>query len=202
MDECWVRRCVQETKSRSKQGKRVNSPVLKTNKTKCQRSAVIVKNHAHLSVFWNFAGALLKDCAHKGQTITRRYNCELFTKFRDAVRAKRGRKLAKGVCLLQRTGSISTGDRGTCCLSIGCEIFLHFLHSPDVAHSDLFLLPRVKKPTARERFSGGRGSDCSNGALPGNSQNDELCSYGRQHLIRRWRMSVPLKGGRLTPRTL
>ena len=114
------------------------------------------------SVFWDAKGIVFIDYLLKGQTINgeyysknREYYAILVRQLRKAIRSKRPGKLSKGVLFHQ--------DNAPACTSVvamaagrdrGFELVDHPLYSPqaDVAPSDYFLFPNMKKHLAGNQY--------------------------------------------------
>ena len=82
----------------------------------------------------------------KRSTITGVYYANLLDKLRTAIREKRSSKFSKGVLLQQENARVHT-----CIVAMdaearnGYKLIPHPADSPDLAPSDLFLLPNLKK---------------------------------------------------------
>ena len=91
------------------------------------------------TVFWNAKGVIMLDFLPKRSTITRVYNANL----RTAILEKRRSKLSKGVCCNRTTRESTLAmddvERN------GYELIPHPAYSPDLAPSDFFLFPKLKK---------------------------------------------------------
>lgn len=106
-----------------------------------------------LSVFWDCRGIILTDYLPKGQTITSAYYSTLLQKLRAAVKEKRHGMISKGIRLLAdnapaHSAQATAVEADRC----GYEILAHPPYSPDLAPSDFFLFPEMKKPLHGRRF--------------------------------------------------
>ena len=82
------------------------------------------------------------DFLPKRSTITGVYYADLLDQLRTAIREKSRGKLSKGVLLQQDNASVHT------CKVVernGYELIPHPAYSPDLAPSDFFLFPNLKK---------------------------------------------------------
>ena len=149
MDECWVYVYLYdpETKEMSKQWKHATSPPPK--KAKVQKSGGKVM----VSVFWDCRGVILTDYLAKGQTITGAYYCNLLSKLRDAIKQKRRGMITRGVRLLADNAPVHTCQAAAVeARRCGFEILPHPPYSPDLAPSDFFSFPEMKKPLRGRLF--------------------------------------------------
>ena len=145
VDETWVHYYEPENKAQSRQW--VGPRSLWPNKFKTQPSAgkVIV------TVFWDAVGILMLDFLPKRSTITGVYYANLLDQLRTAIREKG--KLSKGVLLQQDNMRVHT-----CKVTMnavernGYELIPHPAYSPDLASSDFFLFPNMKKDIHGHHF--------------------------------------------------
>ena len=141
MDETWIYQFDPEPKNAPMQWKRPSSPPPK--KTKVTQSSGKVM----LSCIWDCEGM------EKEKTITEEYYSRLLKRLRsELVRRRRG-KLRNGVLLLHDNApahrarqAIETADQ------CGYDILPHPPYSPDLAPSDFFLFPNLKKLIKGRRF--------------------------------------------------
>ena len=98
------------------------------------------------TVFWDAKGVIMLDFLPKRSTITGVYYANLLDQLRTAIRAKRRGNLSKGVLLQQDNARVHT-----CKVAMdgvernGYELIPHPAYSPDLAPSDFFLFPNLKK---------------------------------------------------------
>ena len=98
------------------------------------------------TVFWDTNGVISLDILPKKSTITGAYYANLLDQLRNAGSIRRG-KLTKVVVLLQQ----SNARVHTCKVAMdalernGYELIPHSAYSPDLAPSDFFLFPNLKK---------------------------------------------------------
>ena len=148
MDETWVHHYDPETKEQSKEWKHSGSP--RPKKFRVQKSAGKIL----ASVFWDKDGIISTDYLEQGRTITGTYYTELLSKLRKKTVKKRRGKLAKGVLFLQDN---APAHRSLIAMrkihEIGFELVDHPPYSPDLAPSDYYLFPKLKKHLKGKRFS-------------------------------------------------
>ena len=105
------------------------------------------------SVFWNAKGIVFIDYLQKGKTINREYYAKLLRELRQAIKSKRPGKLTKGVLLHQDN---APAHKSLVAMSTvhdcGFELIDHPPYSPDLAPSDYFLFPNLKKHLAGKRY--------------------------------------------------
>ena len=100
-----------------------------------------------LSVFWDSRGVILTDYLSKGETLNSDYYCNLLEKLRDALKQKRRGMISKGVRLLADNAPVHTAQASVVAAHrLGYELLQHPPYSPDLATSDFFLFPEMKKP--------------------------------------------------------
>ena len=86
------------------------------------------------------------DFLPKRSTITRVYYANLLDQLRAAIREKRRGKLCKGVLLQQDNARVHTCKVAMDAVERnGYELIPHPAYSPDLAPSDFFLFPNLKK---------------------------------------------------------
>ena len=98
-------------------------------------------------VFWDAKGVIMLDFLPKRNTITGVYYANLLDQLRIAIRGKRGRgKHSKGVLLQQDNARVHTCKVAMDAVERnGYELIPHPAYSPDLAPSDFFLFPNLKK---------------------------------------------------------
>ena len=140
VDETWVHYYEPENKAHSPQWVGPGSPRPKKFKTQPSAGKVMA------TVFWDAKGVIMLDFLPKRSTITGVYYANLLDQRRTAIREKRRGKLSKGVLLQQDNARVHT-----CKVTMdavernGYELIPHPAYSPDLAPSDFFLFPNLKK---------------------------------------------------------
>ena len=139
VDETWVHYYEPENKAQSRQWLGPGSPGPKKFKTQPSTGKVMA------TVFLDAKGVIMLDFLPKRSTITGVYYANLLDQLRTAIRENRRGKLSKSV-LLQHDNA-----RVTCKVAMdavernGYELLPHPAYSPDLAPSDFFLFPNLKK---------------------------------------------------------
>ena len=96
-------------------------------------------------VFWDAKGVIMLDVLPKS-TITGVYYANLLDQLRTAIHEKRRGKLSKGVLLQQDNTRVHTCKVAMDAVERnGYELLPHPAYSPDLAPSDFFLFPNLKK---------------------------------------------------------
>ena len=141
LDETWVHYYEPGNKADSRQWVGPGFPRLKKFKTQPSAGKVMA------TVFWDTKGVIMLDFLPKRSTITGVYYENLLDQLRTAIRKKRYSKLSKGV-LLQHDNAIVH----TCKVAMAAVerngyklIPPHSAYSPDLASSEFFLFPNLKK---------------------------------------------------------
>ena len=147
VDETWLFHYDPETKQQSMQWRHSGSP--KPKKFKTQRSAGKVM----ATVFWDKDGILMIDYLQRGNTINSDYYCDLLYRLKDAIKEKRRGKLRNGVLFLQDNAPAHKAHQTMDVLQqLGFQCLDHPPYSPDLAPSDYFLFPNLKKSLKGRRF--------------------------------------------------
>ena len=142
VDETWVHYYEPENKAQSHQWVGPGSPRPKKFKTQPSAGKVMA------TVFWDAKGVIMLDFLPKGSTITGVYYANLLDQLRTAIREKRQGKLSKGVLLQQETRESTLAKLQLAMDAVernGYELIPHPGYSPDLAPSDFFLFPNLKK---------------------------------------------------------
>ena len=141
VDETWVHYYEPENKAQisSCQWVGPGSPRLPRFKTQPSAGKVMA------TVFWDAKGVIMLDFLPKRSTITGVYYENLLDQLRTTIHEKRRGKLSKDVLLQQDNTRVHT------CIAMyvvernGYELIPHPAYSPDLAPSDFFLFPNLKK---------------------------------------------------------
>ena len=140
VDDIWVHYYEPENKAQSRQWVRCGSPRPKKFKTQPSAGKVMA------TVFWDAKGVIMLDFLPKRSTITGVYYANLLDQLRTAIREKRRGKLFKGVLLQQDNARVHTCKVAMDAVERnGYELIPHPAYSPDLAPSDFFLFPNLKK---------------------------------------------------------
>ena len=140
VDETRVHYNEQENKAQSRQWVGPRSP--RPKKVKTQPSAGKVT----ATVFWDAKSVTMLDFFPKRSTITGVYYANLLDQLRTAISEKRRGKHSKGVLLQQDNARVHTCKVGVDAVERNeYELIPHPAYSPDLAPSDFFLFPNLKK---------------------------------------------------------
>ena len=140
VDEIWVHYYEPENKAQSRQWVGPGSPRPKKFNTHPSAGKVMA------TVFWDVKGVIMLDFLPKRSTITGVYYANLLDKLRTAIREKRRGKLSKCVLLQQDNARVHTCKVAMDAVERnGYELISHPAYSPDLAPSDFFLFPNLKK---------------------------------------------------------
>ncbi|KAJ7341996.1 hypothetical protein JRQ81_008330 [Phrynocephalus forsythii] len=118
-------------------------------KAKVQKSAGKVM----LSVFGDSHGVIVTEYLQKGKTLNSDYYCNLLEKLHEALKQKRCGMISKGIRLLADNAPVHMAQASMVTTHrLGYELLQHPPYSPDLAPSDFFLFPEMKKPLCGWRF--------------------------------------------------
>lgn len=146
-DETWLRHWDPETKQESKQWKHATSPPPK--KFRSQPTAGKIMG----TIFWDSRGIIMIDYLEDARTITGDYYANLMWKLREQIKRKRRGMLTRGVLLLHDNAPPHRAHVATTAIQqCGFTEVNHPPYSPDLAPSDYFLFPNLKKELRGRRF--------------------------------------------------
>jgi [histone H3]-lysine36 N-dimethyltransferase SETMAR len=149
--DMWVHHYTPETKNQSKEW--VEGGGSAPKKAKAVKSAGKVM----ATIFWDAHGILLIDYLEKGSKITGKYYRASLDQLVDAIKEKRPHLKKIKVRFLQNNAPVHTAlDTSLKLREIHFELVDHPPYSPDLAPSDFYLFPNLKKWLAGQRFI----SDC------------------------------------------
>ena len=146
------------------------------------------------TVFWDAKGVIMLNFLPKRNTITGVYYANLLDRVRTAVREKRRGKLCKGVLLQQNNARVPTCKVAMDAVERnGYELIPHPAYSPDLAPSEFFLFPNLKKDIRGLHFRSDEevvtaDDDRVNGKDP------DFFSSGLMALEHRWSKCIILEG--------
>ena len=147
VDETWIHHYTPETKNQSKQWVEPGGSAPKKAKTVKSADKVMA------TVFWDSHGILLIDYLEKGKTITGEYYAALLDQLNDKIKEKRQYLKKKKVLFLQDNAPVHTSTIAMAKFhELRYELLPHPPYSPDLAPSDFFLFPNLKKWLAGKRF--------------------------------------------------
>ena len=105
------------------------------------------------TVFWDAQGVIMLGFLTKKSTITGAYYANLLDQLRIVIREKRRGKLSKGILLQQDNARVHTCNIAMHAIERnGYELIPHPAYSPDLAPSDYFLFPNLKKDIRGRHF--------------------------------------------------
>lgn len=146
-DETWVHHYDPESKQESMQWRR------KGDKPPVKFKVTPSAGKIMATIFWDSEGILLIDYKDKGETITGEYYCNVLTRLRESIKEKRRGKLSRGIMLLHDNAPVHTSRKVMATLdTLGFDLIGHPPYSPDLAPSDYFLFPNLKKDLRGRRF--------------------------------------------------
>lgn len=187
-DETWLHYYEPERKEQSKQWTQ------KGENTPRKFKRTISAGKVMASVFWDANGILLVDYLEKGRTINSEYYCALLDKLRAAIDEKRPSTKRKKILFLQDNAPCHASHLTTSkILSLHFELLPHPPYSPDLAPSDYFLFPNLKKHLSGKKYE-------TNDELIAETEAyfeelDKSCySEGIMALEKRWSKCIEVRG--------
>lgn len=146
------------------------------------------------TIFWDFQGILMVDFKERNTVVNGEYYASLIYKLRDKIKEKRRGKLSKGVLLLHDNAPVHTaGVSKDAVRQCGFTEVEHPPYSPDMAPSDYYLFPNLKRDLRGRKFS----SDEELQAAVFSHFEDKNCDYfykGLEMLIHRCQKCVSIHG--------
>ena len=144
VDETWIHYYKPENKAQSRQWIGPGSPRPKNFKTQLSASKVMA------TVFWDAEGFIMLDFLPKRRSITEVYYAHLLDQLKTAIREKRRVNSLRVFCCDRATRESSLAmdaiERN------GYELLPHPAYSPDLAPSDFYLFPNLKKDVCGSYF--------------------------------------------------
>ena len=105
------------------------------------------------TVFWDAQGVIMLDFLAKKSTITVAYYANLLDQLRIVIREKRRGKLSKEILLHQDNARVHTCKIAMDAVERNWYVLIsHPAYSPDLAPSDYFLFPNLKKDIRGRHF--------------------------------------------------
>ena len=188
VDETWVHYYEPENKAQNRQWVGPGSLRPKTFKTQPSAGKVMA------TVFCDAKGVIMLDFLPKRSTITGVYYANLLDQLRTAIREKRRGKLSKGVLLQQDNARVHTCKVAMDAVERnGYELIPHPAYSPDLAPSNFFLFPNLKKDIRGLHF---RSDEEVVTAVEEwvNGKDPDFFSSGLMALEHRWSKCITLEG--------
>ena len=187
VDDTWVHYYEPENKAQSSVGR---AWVPEAKEVKTQPSAGMVM----ATVFWDAKGIIILDFFPKRSTITGVYYANLLDQLRTSIHEKRQGKLPKGVLLQQDNTRVYTCKVAMDAVERnGYELIPHPAYSPDLAPSDFFLFPNLKKDIRGLHF---RSDEEVVTAVEEwvNGKDPDFFSSGLMALKHHWSKCITLEG--------
>ena len=128
--------------------KRAGLPPPKKAKT------VLLANKVMASVFWDSKGVILVDHLKRGKTVNLVYCCNFSHRLREEIKEKCQGILRKKVLFYQVIARVHTSVQSIAKIhNCGFEIRLHPAYFSDLAPSEFYLFPNLKKHSGGMKFS-------------------------------------------------
>lgn len=147
MDETWIHHYTPETKQQSKQWTAKGEPAPKKAKTVPSAGKVLA------SVFWDAKGVLFVDYLQKGKTINGVYYATLLDELKKNIEEKRPGLAKKKILFHQDNAPCHKSAIAMAKINeLQFELLPHAPYSPDLAPSDFYLFPNLKKFHAGKKY--------------------------------------------------
>ena len=145
-------------------------------------------------VFWDRLGVLLVDFFRKGRTMTGAAYVKILEKLRKAIQRKRGNMWDEGVFLLHDNAPSHTSKISKAAISeLGFTELDHPPYSPDLAPSDYFLFPNMKKHLRKKTYTSDDQVENATKRWLANKP-ESFYSQGISKLKHRWEKCIKVKG--------
>lgn len=188
VDETWIHHYTPETKEQSKQWRFSTESAPKKAKTVLSAGKVMA------TVFWDAHGIILVDYLEKGKTITGPYYAMLLDRLDAAIKELRPHLQKKKILFHHDNAPAHSSAIATAKLvELRYEILPHPPYSPDLAPSDYFLFPNLKKWLAGQKFSSNSEVISATNAYF-NDLDKSYFSQGIKKLEHRWTKCIDLQG--------
>jgi len=188
VDETWIHHYTPETKEQSKQW------VLKGESAPKKAKTIPSAGKIMATVFWDSQGIILIDYMEKGKTITGAYYSSILDRLKTELQEKRPRLAHKKVLFHHDNAPAHTSAVVAAKLmEIGFRLVPHPPYSPDLAPSDYYLFPNMKKWLAGKRFYSNEEVIAETNAYFTNLDKSYY-SEGINKLEQRWTKCISLKG--------
>lgn len=188
VDETWIHYYTPETKEQSKQWTSPNERAPKKAKTVRSAGKIMA------TVFWDSKGIILIDYLEKGKTITGQYYADLLDRFNAKLKEKRPHLSKKKVLFHHDNAPAHSSAISTAKLvELRYELLPHPPYSPDLAPSDFFLFPNLKKWLGGKRFSSNSEIITATNAYFEEFEKSYFLE-GLKKLEHRWKKCIIMKG--------
>lgn len=188
MDETWIHHYTPESPQQAKQWRKKGESPAKRPKTEKSAGKVLA------SVFWDYKGIIFIDYLEHGRTITGDYFVRLLDRLVEEIKKKRPYMSKKKILFL-----LDNAPAHKCQLSkekyeqLGLELIPHPPYSPDLAPSDYYLFPNLKRWLAGKRFESNEEVEFETDSYFGRLQSDYYLE-GIKKLEDRWNRCILLNG--------
>ena len=146
--ETWIHFYTPETKEKSKQRVFEDEPAPKKAKTVKSAGKMMA------TVFWDARGIICTDYLEKGRTIIGSYYASLLHRMNEEIKIKRPHLQKKKIVFHQDNTQAHTCVASMAkIMELKFELLPHPQYSPDLAPSDYFLSPNLKKWLCGQHFT-------------------------------------------------
>lgn len=188
MDETWIHHYTPESSQQSKQWTKIGSSAPKRPKTQQWAGKVMA------SVFWDAHGIIFIDYLQKGSTITGAYYAALLDRLVDEIGKKRPHMKKKKILFLDdnapsHTSMVAMAKKH----ELSFELVPHPPYSPDLAPSDYYLFPNLKRWLCGKQFHTNEEVEFETDAYFGQLDKSYFLE-GIKKLENRWTRCIELKG--------
>ena len=189
VDETWVHHYDPTSKQQSSQWKHTDSPPPKKFRV-CKSAGKVM-----LICFWDCKGVILNHFVPHGQTVTGSYYREvLVSQLALAIKEKRRGMTSHGILFLQDNAPPHRAQETIAAIrSLGWEILPHPAYSPDLAPSDYFLFPELKKHIKGKQYQSDKAVKCAVSTWFSERPEDWFRS-GIEKLPKRWTKCLRVAG--------
>lgn len=147
MDETWIHHYTPESNRQSATWLEPGESRQKRPKTQTSAGKVMA------SIFWDAHGIILIDYLEKGRTITGDYYVALLDRLNDEIKKKRPHMTKKKVLFHHDNAPAHSSLKAMAKLNeLRYELLPHPPYSPDLAPSDYYLFPNLKRWLQGKRF--------------------------------------------------
>lgn len=188
VDETWIHHYTPESREQAKEWRERGEIPPKRPKGGKSAGKVLA------SVFWDTQGIIFIDYLEHGRTITGPYYITLLERLVQELKKKRPRLYRKRILFLQ-----DNAPAHKCKISmekfeeLGFELLPHPAYSPDLAPSDYYLFPNLKRWLCGKRFENNEEVEFETDGYFGRLQ-PEYYLKGIRKLEDRWNRCILLKG--------
>ena len=188
MDETWIHHYTPESQQQAKQWVAAGGSAPTRPKTQQSAGKVMA------SVFWDMHGVIFIDYLEKGKTITGEYYCGLLDKLKEEIKKNRPYLNKKKVLFLHDNAPSHRSLKSQAKLNeLRFEMLPHPPYSPDLAPSDYYLFPNLKRWLQGKRFTSNEQVELeTDGYFAELSKS--YYTKGIEMLKDRWTKCIELKG--------